>query len=562
MNRSFLRFSNLIVQSEILRQKPGLAKELKQAADIFTNCVITSNERTLDSDEDELREAVATQKSPEAPESVTRTQTKPSQTIVPPEKSQSWRFSETSQTVRQAQIDSDASHPESYLTNISSSTYDLPESNNRSSLVRRWQFTVGEVLDQSKSMGTPQQSQVTGDHYHQGQKQQQSLPFGLVDLPSREQSPFVPPYIFSVSVPTLGAERPPTPRSLSGKISYSSGTSLSTKTLSPNYTYSFEEVTFARRLMRATLESGFLLLSKSDVHPAALNYVFKLSLPYLTLDEIRARFKTILARGVTEDLDWYATPFLHLGGAGTHYQRRDAQGNPIPLKNTWTIRQIEPLDKRLIRMESVADGQVQNLEGIDLAGLEGEWFDAYDVQGYLEEQWHCRIDPRSSFAECLVEDENATTSYNEREPPRLTPGSTAGTPDDSPPPIPPSFNSFEPSYGLDMSFNNTPTPNFLAVPNRPSLIDLSFDQTLGLDLAPGFGLGFDGNDGYNTLSFNTMGEAEQLPVVKQKPKKVAWVDVSKLIDKMMTRAICLGRAPGYRRNDVDVAFREALIPAF
>lgn len=531
MNRTFLRFKDSIVESGVLRLKPELARELMQATETFTNCVTSANERTLDSDEEELREVAPTRKSPEATASAAKTQAQPSQTVTPPETGQSWVFAETSPAVVQPQPDAAASQSESYLTNISSSTYDLPDPGNQSSLVRRWQVTVGEVLDQSKSVSAPQQPQVTGDRSQQRQQQQhQPLPFGLVDLPSREQSPFVPPYIFPVGVPAMGAELPPTPRSFSTRTLHPPGTSLSTKALSPNYTYSFEEVTFARRLTRATLESGFLLLCNSDVHPAVLNYIFKLSLPYLTLAEIRTRFKEILARGVTEDLDWYATPFLHLGGAGTHYQRRDAQGTPIPLKNTWTIRQIGPLGKRMIRMESVADGQIQDLEGIDLVGFEGEWFDAYDVQGYLEEQWRCRIDPKSSFAECLVEDEDATTLDNETEPPGLSRGSTAGTSNDSPPSVPHTYNPFERSYGLDMPFNNAPTPNLLTVPSRPNTIDLSFDQTLGLDLAPGFGLGFAGNNGYSTLGLNMMGEAEQLPVIKQKPKKVAWVDVSKLID--------------------------------
>jgi hypothetical protein len=527
MNRTFLRFHESIVQSGVLRLKPELARDLKQATETFTNCVTTANERTLDSDEDELREVVP-QKSPEVAATAARSQPQSMHAVTPPRTGHPWTAAETSRTVEQAHPNTAATQPESYLTNISSSTYDLPEPGSQSNPIRRWQFAVGEVLDQSKSMSAPQQPQATSDQ-NQQQQQQQLLPFGLVDLPSREQSPFVPPYIFPVGVPALGAELPPTPRSFSDKVSYTLDTSLSTKTLSPSYTYSFEEVTFARRLMRATLEAGFLLLCNSEVHPALLNYVFKLSLPFLTLDEIRARFKTILARGVTEDLDWYATPFLHLGGAGTHYQRRSAQGEPIPFKNTWTVRQIGPFDKRMIRMESVADGQIQDCEGIDLAGFDGEWFDAYDVQGYLEEQWHCRIDPKSSFAECLVEDESGTSSDNETASPSLTRGSPAATPDDSPPPIPSSFSSFEPSYGLDARFNNAAASN-LAAPARPNLIDLSFNQTLGLDLAPGFGIGFDGNGGYSALGLDMMGDTEQLSVVRQKPKKVAWVDVSKLVD--------------------------------
>lgn len=57
-------------------------------------------------------------------------------------------------------------------------------------------------------------------------------------------------------------------------------------------------------------------------------------------------------------------------------------------------------------MENVADGRWEDLGGVDLGVFEGEWFDAWDVQGYLEERWGCRFEGGSSFAECLVEDED------------------------------------------------------------------------------------------------------------------------------------------------------------
>jgi hypothetical protein len=62
-------------------------------------------------------------------------------------------------------------------------------------------------------------------------------------------------------------------------------------------------------------------------------------------------------------------------------------------------------------------------------------------------------------------------------------------------------------------------------------IDLSYDQTLGLDLAPGFNHGFPTGTGMN-LGLNMMDahEMERLPVVRQKRKKVAWLEVDKLLD--------------------------------
>lgn len=502
----------------------------------FAKCVKTANERTLDSDEEDLTTAAPPlQKSPNVSVSEAITRDPSPRTTVPPEASQPWGYTISSQQTQPARVET-VSQPESYFTHISSSSYELPGDADESRLVRRYQHTMGEVMEQSRSMSQSrrpedqshlqqQQQQRRQQQQQQEQQKQTQLPFGLLDLPSREQSPFMPPYIFPVGIPALGAELPPP-----GKAPYPYSTPLPTTSLSPASTYSYQESTFARRLTRTTLEAAVLLLSSPHIHPAILQYIFKLSLPYLTLEDIKTKFKSIISRGVVEDLDWYATPFLHLGGAGTHYRRRDADGRLIPLKNTWTIRQIGPLDRRLIRLESVDDGKIHDLQGVDLTGFEGEWFDAYDVQGYLEEQYYCRLDARSSFAECLIEDEDVTFSGTDAISPSLSRGSTTSISDASTPPAPQTFRAPQPAYGLQIPTNNATVPNFF--PNLPKQdrLEISFDQTLGLDLAPGYDMGFAGTSAYSTLGLNMNGQTEQQPVIKQKTKKLAWVDVEKMID--------------------------------
>lgn len=229
------------------------------------------------------------------------------------------------------------------------------------------------------------------------------------------------------------------------------------------------------------------------------------------------------------------------------------------MKNTWTIRSVGPLERHMIRLESVIDGQTQDLQGIDMSGLQGEWFDAHDVQGYLEEHWHCKIDARSSFAECLIDDDSAPLWERETRSPSLSRGSTASNSDVSTPPALPPYNPYQSSFGLPMSLDGGPLSNCFPTPTKHSLPEVSFDQTLGLDLAPGFDMGFAGRSGHGMLGSNLMGEAEQVPPLKQTTKKAAWVDVQKLMDILMKGAVCLGRAPGFRRKDVDKAFRGAII---
>lgn len=413
------------------------------------------------------------------------------------------------------------------------------------SLIPRRQFTMGEVWDQSKNAASNYEPQAT--------PMPGSLPFGLLDILNQQQDsyPASNPQIFSLNIPTPEIT-PPETRLPTPPLQLPS---LTNKTLAPIFTYSHDETTFARRLNRAALEAGFHLLSTANIRPARLNFVFKLSLPYLNLEQLRARFRMMLSRSINEDLDFWETPFIHLGGAGTHYPRKDAHGNIVPKKNNWTVRQIGPVDKRMVRVENVADGRSEYLSNIDLTGFEGEWFDAYDVQGYLEERWNCRLDPKSSFAECLVDDDEEDehgfdmagrrSSGEGDSPPSLTHSSTnsstasaghggelsrdpswkctnatmagSNTPPTTSYPMP------EPPFGLDMSFA---APAF---PSNP--IDLSFDQTLGLDLAPGYDYGFPSNNNFNVnmnLGMDLMGEVEDLP--RQKKKKVAWVEVNILID--------------------------------
>lgn len=332
-------------------------------------------------------------------------------------------------------------------------------------------------------------------------------------------------------------------------------------------TYSFDETTFARRLTRAAIEKGFQVLSTPSIPPAALSFIFKLSMPYLTVDNLIERFKSQLSRGIDEDLDWWPAPFIHLGGAGTHYPRRDASGRIVPIKNSWTVRQIGPVERKMARLESVEDGSFENLAGIDLSDFEGEWFDAHDVQGYLEESYAFKLDNKSSFAECVMEggvDDNVITSSmptqhgsptggapNDRYyPPSLTYSSSATSASVTPPTS--AINIPKASTSLDIPLSSIQPSKYPAEFSKSSNYDISFDQTLGLDLAPCFMNGFGGNNGFSVgnmdLDLGLISETrERLPVVRQKRKCTCLVDINRLLDGKQYFRILL--STGARRMD-------------
>lgn len=169
-------------------------------------------------------------------------------------------------------------------------------------------------------------------------------------------------------------------------------------TIDPPITYSFDESTFARRLHRSCLEQAYQLLLDPHKRPATYNRVFKLSLMVKDRNSLIVAMKALLSRSISEDLDASAT-LIHVGGAGTHYPRKEANGIVRPKKDAWNLGMVGP--KTLALLENAA---AQNLTAdmtVDIAGFEGEWLDPYDVEGYLNEKG-IYIDGNSSFAEAEV----------------------------------------------------------------------------------------------------------------------------------------------------------------
>jgi hypothetical protein len=525
MHKTFVRFNKSAQKSGLLQLNPTLAKELTDATETFSTLSKTASE-CEGIDEDPVDAADQSPDSAFGP---------------PPQEEASranpidigWGYT---QTTEQPDIPQISAQPNNYFTNLGGNW----RSSSSTSLTSQRQFTVGEVFDQTRSQST--------------QSQQQPFPFGLIDL----QASHAPsnPQVYSVNIPTPDITLPLT-RALTRPLHLPEP--LSKKALPRISTYSHDETDFARRLSRATLESGFHLLSMADARPAAVNHVFKLTLKYFSLAQLRTQFQLLLSRSANEELEFVETPYIHLGGAGTHYPRKDADGNVVNKINAWTIRQLGASSNQIARVENVADGRWEVFEGIDLSGFEGEWFDSHDVQGYLEDHYNCKLDPKSSFAECLIDDDELDsagidedwrpsaryisyldisqldaplrrTSEEMSDSPSLAHSNTgSSTPSGSVSPPTDAFNLTEAPYDLDLSFSSTfPSADFSKFGNT----DRSFDQTLGLGMAPDFAYDFNTDPNYSmvmNLGLESMGEVERLPAVRQKRKKTAWLETHKLI---------------------------------
>ncbi|KAK4496787.1 hypothetical protein PRZ48_012770 [Zasmidium cellare] len=168
--------------------------------------------------------------------------------------------------------------------------------------------------------------------------------------------------------------------------------------INPPITYSFQETTFGRRLHRSCLEQSYQLILDPNQRPGTYQQVFELPLLRRDKSDLTSALKSTLRKGSHECLH-SSLPLIHIGGAGTHYPRRDSFGNLRPKREAYNLGVIGP--QMLAILEQAALQNLTTDMTVEVLGYEGEWLDSYDVEGYLNEQG-IFIDPTSSFAEIEV----------------------------------------------------------------------------------------------------------------------------------------------------------------
>jgi hypothetical protein len=160
-------------------------------------------------------------------------------------------------------------------------------------------------------------------------------------------------------------------------------------------TYSFQEVTFSRRLQRFCLEQTYRWFVDPQSDPDFIMRVFG-SIPCLHKPQaVERTYQKVLRAGVGDALESNVVPFYSVGGAGTHYPRVDEHGRSV-----YPVNMHKPRKTKTGRMSTMksrlrstcgagpddGDGEERiesYLKRLELDG--GDWFDCHDVQGYLNE---------------------------------------------------------------------------------------------------------------------------------------------------------------------------------
>ncbi|KAJ5655325.1 hypothetical protein N7507_007275 [Penicillium longicatenatum] len=166
------------------------------------------------------------------------------------------------------------------------------------------------------------------------------------------------------------------------------------------YTYSHQELNLSRRLHRFCLEHTYRWLTDPHSDPVLITRVFGLLPCIQDIPGVCRSFRRVLQSEIGCELESSKLPFYTLGGAGTHYPRAKSPKN---------VRRPGKVLRRLARIlrrggirdwdedwsgdaepdrdhRSVVERTMSKEEQLRSLDLDGDWFDCYDVQGYLEQR--------------------------------------------------------------------------------------------------------------------------------------------------------------------------------
>ncbi|KAF3343090.1 hypothetical protein VD0002_g8034 [Verticillium dahliae] len=362
----------------------------------------------------------------------------------------------------------------------------------------------------------------------------------------------------------------PTPKpGLSGHLTLAPG---GVPALSSPPSLSYQERTFGRRLQRRAVEQAVRLLSMPEPPPEAVAGVFGFCLLFESRERIVERLANCLSVNRRETLSNWRHPFLHLGGAGTFFQDLNEldsvsletdmkekganleHGRPGPTRPRPPVGNEgtdEPNRSKIARdsnfgpgpwspaVEETKDLRVDHRLRISSSGFEGDFFDCDEVEWYLQQRGIV-IPPAADFVSADIDD--STLGAPTQAPPDSTAvdksttwlSGDAGTAGSSLAPTPatssdtwsgPTVTGEEEIAALLAA----PLPTHLVggtVPVDPTLYDLS-----------------------------QRGSTK----TATPPKRRVSINVEILVEQLVQRSVCLGRAPGIRPKDVNVAFWQSVV---
>lgn len=164
--------------------------------------------------------------------------------------------------------------------------------------------------------------------------------------------------------------------------------------------YSFQETSFARRLLRTALEGAYRVLTNPNTRSEDLLHFCKDTFTWTNRKHCIAWLEKALSKTARENLEYWGAPQLHIGGAGLHYPRTGFDTGTGPPPGWAADAPMGPLP--FIVPEPLLDGCLSSVHDGESVDLSGEWFDSNDVEQYLQTKG-LFLDGRSSYVKLDVD---------------------------------------------------------------------------------------------------------------------------------------------------------------
>ncbi|KAH7367467.1 hypothetical protein B0T11DRAFT_53881 [Plectosphaerella cucumerina] len=360
--------------------------------------------------------------------------------------------------------------------------------------------------------------------------------------------------------------------------------------LPPPSSFSHLERTFGRRLQRAALEQGLRLLHMPDPPPHFYAAVFGFCLLFESRESIVKRLTDCTSINEQETLSNWRFPFLHLGGAGTFFEELNEMDDPGMALNLQDAvvgegnlgfgvsseaangqqQQRAPVGNRGLlqphrskvapdsmfgqgpwtpEIESTRDLRVDRKLRIVVPGWEGDFYDCDEIEWYFQQRGVI-IPPAADFVTAEIDEDDFRGSEQKPGPTKafdatidnfitdwlmkdfVADGGTGGT-------VAAQLATPSASTGTPMGESELSRTEalFAAREADPS-------TSKGKGKAPAV-------PQVNTFTGG-------VPPVPAPGKRLVTINVTVLVDELVSRSVCLGRTPGVRPKDVDGAFWSAV----
>lgn len=269
------------------------------------------------------------------------------------------------------------------------------------------------------------------------------------------------------------------------------------------HSLSFHESSVSRYIHRYCLEYTFQLFMNPAANPQDFYRVFRLVPCIADKNKMQPYFKNLISRGSDESLEIPGLPFYNIGGAGTHFTRKDNSGDPIFPSNTRLPKRILGLPHLLGTDPS--EQEKKYAEFLEMRGYGGIWFDSYEVERYLMEKGI-------------------------------------------------SLNSFSPLHGTGKDIEYTES---IISPNSMSG-NTTFSNISTSTTSSQFG-----TNGEETME-HSFGENSRSHICDEEfdafisSNPSSFFDVQRFLDYLTQHVAILGRAPGFKKSTVDAAIDYAM----